>query len=342
MIPPQTLAALSPAIQTAVKYLLGIGATVAAYILISKFITAQKRRNQLAQFDNAPSVKSAMLLKQAINPSGNDWMQSFDGTNEAKLLQAGKEAESFSDVATSYRKLGYGDLDEDLRSELDNEDYVKFLASIKKEGKNTIIETPYKYAVGQTVAKKIDTDISIMRVISNNVSNELESLDGSKGNEWPMTILSRGHLTITNLDSSKRIENFYKVRFDYKGFFGNSIKEGWINSKYLRTYTGTAMQDPNAKPFKYRIGQTVYKNAGTIRLKEKLTISNSLIDTLLSSEDNGIKMIVIATDRLQYKASGQNLVTNYYKVRFETDGWLFNKTVELWTSGGSLSPFPIA
>jgi len=109
----------------------GIGGFV-IYKLGKNFIQNQKKKNTSLQADNNLEVQQAMLLRNAMNPSGVSWMMSFDLTNNDAIFATAKNIKNFDKIAIAYRKLYNSELTADLQSELDTEEYQKFLILISQ------------------------------------------------------------------------------------------------------------------------------------------------------------------------------------------------------------------
>jgi len=107
----------------------GIGGFL-TYKLVLKIITTNRKKNTSLQADNDLEVQQAMLLRNAMNPSGISWMMSFDTTNNDAIVATAKKITNFDKVATSYKKLYDSDLTADLQSELTTDEYQKFLTLI--------------------------------------------------------------------------------------------------------------------------------------------------------------------------------------------------------------------
>lgn len=111
-------------------------------------------------------ISEANSLYQAFNPSGNDYLFGFDGTDTETVLSLASGIKDFEKVKTSYKGL-FPDrnLVDDLRSELSRTDYTKFYA-ILGTGKTDSIPSKKVYEVYAKVngvvrwIYKNDTDIS--------------------------------------------------------------------------------------------------------------------------------------------------------------------------------------
>jgi len=102
------------------------------YKIGKKFFTEQQKKNTSLQADNNVEVQQAMLLRNAMNPSGISWMMSMDLTNNDAIFATAKKITNFDKVAIAYRKLYNSELTADLQSELDTEEYQKFLTLISQ------------------------------------------------------------------------------------------------------------------------------------------------------------------------------------------------------------------
>lgn len=107
----------------------GISAFV-LYKLGRRIITRIRSKNTSLKADEDLETQQAMLLRNAMNPSGISWMMSFDTTNTDAVLEVAKKITNFDKVAKTYKKLYDADLTADLQSELNTEEYQKFLTLI--------------------------------------------------------------------------------------------------------------------------------------------------------------------------------------------------------------------
>lgn len=159
--PPKTKVekALDYLMEHPVRVLIG-GAVVGvgSYLLyrtIRKIITNQQQKNTEKKLDDSPEVRQASVLRNAMNPSGYSWMMSFDKTNEEKIYETAKEITKLDDVMAAYKKLYDSDLLEDLQSELDTEEYQKFLTLISSNPNKTgTAATTFASKNQMVVAKK--------------------------------------------------------------------------------------------------------------------------------------------------------------------------------------------
>lgn len=95
---------------------------VVVYFLVNRFLNQQVKADLLENAANDPSTGFAIRLKDAMNPTGVDWLNSVfgDGTNETEINLIGSEmsvSKNFRGVSDAYKKIYGSDLSEDLRKE---------------------------------------------------------------------------------------------------------------------------------------------------------------------------------------------------------------------------------
>lgn len=103
---------------------------------ITKIVKNYQKSNTEHQVEKKPEVSQAMAIYSAMNPSGMDWMKKMDGTNTEAILNTAQEITDLNKVQDAYRKLYNSSLLDDLRQELNPEDYTKFLNTLKFNPKN--------------------------------------------------------------------------------------------------------------------------------------------------------------------------------------------------------------
>ncbi len=103
---------------------------------ITKIVKNYQKSNTEHQVEKKPEVSQAMAIYSAMNPSGMDWMKKMDGTNTEAILNTAQEITDLNKVQDAYRKLYNSSLLDDLRQELNPEDYTKFLNTLKFNQKN--------------------------------------------------------------------------------------------------------------------------------------------------------------------------------------------------------------
>lgn len=114
--------------------LIKAGAGLVLVWLGSKLLKNLKKEQTESQITEDPTVGQAQSLRQAMNPSGNEWMRKMDGTNKAAIFAIAKEIEDIETVRKNYKNLFNASLYEDLQGELSAQDYQKFL-SLATKGK---------------------------------------------------------------------------------------------------------------------------------------------------------------------------------------------------------------
>lgn len=125
------------------------------YKLGRKIITKSQKTNTEHKLDDSQEVRQATILRNAMNPSGISWLMSFDQTNEDKIFDTAKSITKLDDVMTSYKKLYGSDLLKDLQSELNTEEFQKFLSLISSNpGKTGTAAVSFAKKNQMVVAKK--------------------------------------------------------------------------------------------------------------------------------------------------------------------------------------------
>ncbi len=134
---------------------IGIGGFL-TYKLVRMIYTKTRKLSANKLADDDPNVRAAMLMNTAMNPSGVSWMRSFDSTNEDAIFNIAKSITNLDAVIKAYRQLYDGDLMSDLQSELDTEDYQKFLSIVTTNSNKQGGAPPVVWAqkASMVVAKK--------------------------------------------------------------------------------------------------------------------------------------------------------------------------------------------
>lgn len=333
---PAIVSSLTPSINKIVSTAIGLGLTVTAGYFIKKWYEDEQRRKALNQFGNDPSVKQALDLQSSFNPSGIKFLQNIDGRNIDTIYQIAKEIQDYPEVIKAYKKLQFGELDADFRYETTPEEYTQILTILEATGSGIIRENAYKYVVGQNVQKIQGEALKIYSRITLLKDGIKETLKGQTGDNAKMTIISRGKLTIKNLDRSLDIINFYKVRFLYDGFLSDYFIEGWVSENTIIPYENKSSLDDKGLPYTKNIGQTVYKVVGEIRLKDTPIRSDSIFDTVLGNDYNNVPFVVEDRTKVRFVKDNKDMISNFYLVTFNKDGIFSNTTVSLWVNGGSI------
>ncbi|MFI5140759.1 MAG: hypothetical protein ACHQII_00255 [Bacteroidia bacterium] len=93
-----------------------------------------KKTDAEKQILTTPEVSQAMELRAAMNPSGFNWMQSFDGSDKVALFRVASEITDLNKVQEEYTTLYKSDLMDDIRSKIGADGVTKF--------KNTLSYNP--------------------------------------------------------------------------------------------------------------------------------------------------------------------------------------------------------
>lgn len=133
---------------------IGIGSHF-LYKAVRNVIMKARQGHTAKKIGDSPAVRQATMLRNAMNPSGYSWLMNLDQTNEAKIYDTAKGITDMNEVISAYKNLYDSDLLEDLQSELDTEEYQKFMTLISsnpdKTGKPAV---PFVKKSQMVVAKK--------------------------------------------------------------------------------------------------------------------------------------------------------------------------------------------
>lgn len=114
---------------------LKVGLSIALFFLGKKALAKQKKNNAEADMDTNDAAGQAASLKQALNPSGYQWMKNFDGTDKEAIMRIAPQIKNLDDVNSHYKNLAQTQsLYDDLQSSLSPDEYQKFL-SLATKGK---------------------------------------------------------------------------------------------------------------------------------------------------------------------------------------------------------------
>lgn len=313
------------------------GGLYLGYSIIKSKSDDNAKKRAIAKYGNTPELIAAMNIRKAINPSGLGWLEYIDGYNFDNMLNIAKTINNWPLTVKLFKELDYGDLDLSLQRVLNDEQYSKFMTAVQKLGAGQITETPYKYEIGETVYPTGIHKVPVQDKITNKSNATIAEIRPSTFEDTPITILSRGRLTITYLDGSKKKFNFYKCTlFSDPLIYGGGLVTGYIEEKYL-----TADQPDQVSggvDFLRNIGDAVRKINGTVRAKSEPTANNSFWDTILTDDDNSIIMNVIDRRRVpQNLSDGTEIIANWYKVTYSDDNALgFKSDYEKWIRGSQL------
>lgn len=116
-----------------VDKLIKVAAVVAIYFVGKKFLAKQAEISADSQIDTDPAAGQARALNAAMNPSGVNWMRTFDTTNTTAIYDIAPQITKLDKVKDYYKAQTQGRvLHEDLINELGAEGYDKFLALATK------------------------------------------------------------------------------------------------------------------------------------------------------------------------------------------------------------------
>ena len=112
-----------------VDKLIKAGVLVVAFFVGKKMFANAAQDSADSQIDTDPAAGQARGLNAAMNPSGIEWMRSFDTTNTTAIFDIAKQITDLDKVKDYYKRQTKGRvLHTDLTDELGAEDYQKFLA----------------------------------------------------------------------------------------------------------------------------------------------------------------------------------------------------------------------
>lgn len=115
-------------------FLIKAGAGVVLVLIGKHLLKNLKKDTTESRVESDPSVGQAQSLRQAMNPSGNEWMRKFDGTSTEAIFTIAGEITDIEAVRKAYKNLYNSSLYEDLQGEISATDYQKFL-SLATKGK---------------------------------------------------------------------------------------------------------------------------------------------------------------------------------------------------------------
>lgn len=127
--------------------LLIIGITAAGAVVVGKYIRKLKEQKIMNQYGNDMNVQHAVSLNNAMNPSGNNWMRNFDGTDEAGMYQIAEKITNWPAVVQAYQTLYNRNLIDDINSELDSSELDNFNAILNKTKTASEVKTSNKSKV---------------------------------------------------------------------------------------------------------------------------------------------------------------------------------------------------
>lgn len=127
------------------NYLLIVGGGLLVLYFGNKLIQKVKFNEVSKKLGDDINVQQAVALRNAINPSGIEWMRQYDGTNEDAIFQIAAQITDFEKVSKAYYQLFFQrSLTNDLQSELSAEDFQKFLNLINNKGQTNVVNNQIK------------------------------------------------------------------------------------------------------------------------------------------------------------------------------------------------------
>lgn len=145
-----------------VDKLLKAGVLVVAFFVGKKLIKNAAQDSADGQIDTDPAAGQARALNAAMNPSGIDWMRTFDTTNTTAIYDIAPQIVSLDKVKDYYKAQTKGRiLHEDLINELGAEGYNKFLALATKGKSGSIKYSPVRNDIpaNKWVITKAETNV---------------------------------------------------------------------------------------------------------------------------------------------------------------------------------------
>lgn len=129
---PAILAGTKTLVKGRERYVIAI----AAFFVLRKFAMDAAKEKSLSDLQESGGVTNAnalaTLYRQAINPTGYAWTKDFDGTDEELLFELAAKTYNYKAVYDAYKKQYGDDLTNDIRGELNNTDYQRFLTILNK------------------------------------------------------------------------------------------------------------------------------------------------------------------------------------------------------------------
>jgi hypothetical protein len=156
--------------------LIKAGVLVVAFFVGKKLLKNAAQNSADDQIDTDPAAGQARALNAAMNPSGVNWMRTFDTTNTAAIYDIAPQITNLDKVKDYYKAQTQGRiLHEDLINELGAEGYNKFLALATKGKSGSIKYSPVrtdipanKWVITKAEANIRKTPIYINKYLPNN------------------------------------------------------------------------------------------------------------------------------------------------------------------------------
>lgn len=145
-----------------VDKLIKAGVLVVAFFVGKKMLSKAARDSADSQIDTDPAAGQARALNAAMNPSGIDWMRTFDTTDTKAIYDIAPQITNLDKVRTFYKAQTEGRvLHEDLIKELGAEGYNKFLALATKGKTGNVKYSPVRNDItaNKWVITKLETNV---------------------------------------------------------------------------------------------------------------------------------------------------------------------------------------
>ena len=145
-----------------VDKLIKVGVVVVAFFVVKKLLNKAAQDSADGQIDTDPAAGHARALNAAMNPSGIDWMRTFDTTDTKAIYEIAPQITSLDNVKNFYKAQTQGRiLHEDLINELGADGYNKFLALATKGKGGSIKFSPVRTDIpaNKWVITKAETNV---------------------------------------------------------------------------------------------------------------------------------------------------------------------------------------
>jgi len=105
-----------------------VGAVLGGVVYFgSKWWKNYKKTQSEKEVGGDVSKQQALLVKNSLNPSGFEILKSADGTDTKALLDLASNIKDIDKVSTAYKEMYATSMYDDLKAELNPDDYQKFL-----------------------------------------------------------------------------------------------------------------------------------------------------------------------------------------------------------------------
>lgn len=165
--------------------LLKVGAAAILFFIGKKMLDKKAEDSADSQIDKNPAAGQARMLNAAMNPSGFNWMRTFDGTSADAIYMIAPQITDLDAVKDFYKAQTQGRvLHEDLINELGAEGYDKFL-TLATKGKSG---SP-KYS---TIRKDIPANLWIVTLADANIRKTAKKESKFLPNNNIVKLVSKG------------------------------------------------------------------------------------------------------------------------------------------------------